>query len=337
MFVEVSMKINVLNSVNNIKFTSHFNKKNVQTFLLPTDTFVRTTTSFSSNKNQKDFSFESFSDWAETSLYLQSIDADHSKAKGKVLGSGFEGVVYEIPGTDRWVLKEYKRSSIIPLKSDKTSLVKIEDIIPDMNVGQSIACLKFPCGPNYSYYYYVRKRQNGITLGVDPKDVDRIHSYNLEGHTASLKLLSDAPQLTYDKLISDLNRIYDAGYEVDCSNLNNFLFDSENNSINFVDINDKHKNPGNQLADVLYSLLDTAFYRTFKDEDPEEKSAKSISLKYSKEIVTKFFAAMKKQNMKFVNSKYLDSLVSTDLLDETLGAKTSEEKINRLIQENLLS
>lgn len=327
------MKINPLNSIYNFKMQTFPKRGNLN---VPySDVFIRTLPSFSSS-GEKDLSFESFNNWAIKSHYLDAIDADHDKAKGLMLGAGFEGEVFEIPGTDDWVIKEHKRSSIIPIKTQKATLVKIDDIIPDMNVGQTIGCLRFPCGPNYSYSYYIRKKQKGITLGVDPKDMDKIHSYNINGHLASLKLLSEAPQSTYNQLIIDLNRIYNEGYEVDCSNLNNFLYDLENDTINFVDVNDKHKHQGNQLADTLYSLLDTELYCIFDENNPEEIAVKLTSVEYAKSIAEKFFAAMKSQNMKFVPGKYLERLISTDLLNSVLGAETTEEKIDSLKSENLL-
>lgn len=330
------MKINFLTNINSIKPNFATTRPIINN--LSSDVFVRSVPSFKSQDNSNDdLSFESFNDWVLKTNYLHKVEENPENAKGLLLGAGFEGAVYEIPDTDNWVIKEHKRSSIIPLKSEKPTIVKIDDIIPNMNVGQTIATLRIPCGKNYSYAYYIRKRQTGHTLGVDPKDINYVHSYNINGHLASLKLLAQAPQSTFDKLIADLSKIYDSGYEVDCSNLNNFLFDDKNNSINFVDINDKHKNQGNQFGDVLYSLLDTEFYSSFDENIAEEKEAKELSLKYCDSIVNKFLAAMKNNNSKFVFSPYFERLLSTDLLSTNLSGVTAEERLSNLKKNGLIT
>ena len=329
------MKINSISNVQLFNYSSRAQKSPKLNYLA-SDVFVRTNPSFSGEKEISELSFEKFSQWAQQSGYLSSVQDNAENAKGQLLGYGFEGAVFEIPNCKNWVLKEYHRSRILPIKRDKAGIRQIEDIIPYMNIGQTIASLEIPSGPNYSCVYYIRKRHEGVEIGVKPGSSDSISNQDVKQYIDSLKLISEAPQAAYDRLIKEINDIYEAGYELDCSNSNNFLYDINEQQINIIDVNDRRKSENNQFGDVLSALLNTDFYSNLL-VTPEYNSLQARIKEYSSKIISKFLNAMKKANLKFNDGYYFNKLLATDLFDTYLKSGSGEERINALKSENLFN
>lgn len=306
---------------------SSSNKRFMNT--LASDVFVRTT-SFKGNDKQvnDDKSFEAFEAWAEKSGFLSDID-DIVEKTGKILGSGFEGEVIEIPNNDNWVIKSFKRSNLSPVSIEHATINKIDDISPELNIGQSIAFIRVPVGKNYSKIYYILKRQTGKSLGVNKIDASRVSEYNNKDHLNTLKTLASAPQSTYNKFIKDVSYITKQGYKLDYVNPNNLMYDKDKQEIHFVDVEDKLNENNNQYAEMLFCLLDSEYADKYMLEAEESKEKEEVK-QFTEEIVNKFFEAMFNNGSKFEDSSIFNILIESEILDRNISGKTSEEKIESL-------
>lgn len=299
---------------------------------LKSDVFTRSV-SFKHSDND-DMSFEEFAKWAEENDFLSKV-SDLVEVSGKVLGSGFEGTTFEIPNTDKWVIKEYKRGNFLPISLTEPQIIKIKDFAPELNVGQTISKVEIPHGKNYSSIYYILKKQKGEAHGVSFDESDKINEFNIKIHLNSLKALNDLPQDSFDKCIENICRIDTLGYEFDCSNPNNFLIDKENKRINFVDINDLNTKNKNPYGDVLFALLGGYFGINFlsSDTDPE---LKNTAREYSYDIINKYFNSMAKYGKKFDDNSYFKSLLDSDILNGVLNCESRDSRLNGLRKINLL-
>lgn len=286
------------------------------------------------NFEPDDLSYEAFKNWADkTDFYSKArriVEVD-----GKVLGSGFEGTTYEIPDTDNWVIKKYKRADFIRKSLDEPKLMKIDDISPKLNIGQNIAFIEIPAGKTYSCRYYILKRQTGDTYGVKKEVCENYSQDNIYNHLNTLEKVSAMPDSTFDKYVQDTAYITSQGYEIDYENPANLMLDNSKQEIHFVDINDKFDGESNQYSKVLFSLLDGFFGLNFNNEVEDlETVEKSNNL--SKEVSEKYFAAMKKFNAKFCNDKVLQELVQSKSFYIESPDETPEEKLTLLKAKGLL-
>ncbi len=321
----------IINKINAIGFPKiQFNNCNKRfNNTLTSDVFVRTT-SFKSNKQEPkdEKSFEAFQSWAKKSEFLNNIEeiVEHT---GRVIGAGFEGEVIEIPNNDNWVIKQFKRTNLVPLALEKPTINKIDDIAPELNIGQSIAYVRVPVGKNYSKMYYILKKQTGKSLGINKASGNEVCKCNNDTHIDSLRKLSNAPQSAYDKFIKDIDYITAQGYMLDYINPNNLMYDDEKQEIHFVDVEDKLSENKNQYGEMLFCLLDSEFsdrYLMSAEEGSEKEEVKQLT----EDIVNKFFEAMFKNGSKFDDSNIFKLLLESEVLDRNIAGKTCEEKIESL-------
>lgn len=283
---------------------SAIERKNI--FKSQGDFFVRTT-SFTGKENLKDDkTYNEFLKWANDTDFLNRLK-DKNNAFGKILGSGFEGTTYEIPQTNNWVLKQYKRGNIILKSTEKPVCFESKDISPNLNIGQSIARIEIPVGNRYTEIYNILKKQSGKSIGVAYSNAENINEKNVKIHTESLRTLSKAPQSTFNKCIKDISEITNIGYEIDCGNPNNFMFDEIKNQINFVDINDKRDK--NQYGEVLYALIGGKFAINFENSE-YDKTTKEEVQKLTEEIIKKYNTAMINNNKKYSNGMFFDEILN---------------------------
>lgn len=326
-----------INSIVNLNFSK--NKQlglKKQNNCLFSDVFIKSTPSFKSNIEPEDQSFRSFCNWASDTGYTDKIAQDISNLKGDIIGEGAEGIIYEIPGTDKWVLKENKTAFYAPKDNDEISIKSTNDIIPSMNIGQKIGVVQIPCDETHAYIFEVKKKQSGVAMGVE-KDNYKIHSDSeIDKHLNSLRFLAEAPQSTFDKLISDIKKVHDKGYLFDCYNPNNFLFDEANQSINFVDIQDFYKRNESQFGNILYALLDTTFYLSLKKENPPELAAIEASKSYVEDILPKFIKSMKDAKVKFGYTDMFIKLLKSDLFDKALCTMSKDARDDELRRRGVL-
>ncbi|MBQ4123757.1 hypothetical protein IJD44_08590 [bacterium] len=300
------------------------------------DISIKSNPSFKSNIELKDLSFDSFNNWAINSGYISKISKNLENLRGIMLGEGAEGFVYEIPETDDWVLKEYKRSTIVPIFNESTAIKPVKDILPSMNIGQTIGQVQIPFANNYSQVFYVRKKQTGFELGVGRNDLGLPKYANIQTHLDTLKILAAAPQSTYDKLVKDVKKVHEKGLAFDCYNPNNFLYNPERQSINFVDIDDGFDGNDSQFGNILYALLDTTFYLSLNEDNLDEKAVIDASKIYAVDIVSKFLNSMQKEKVKFDNTEQFNKLIKSDLLEIALKGKRPYDRDTTLRNMHLL-
>lgn len=286
------------------------------------------------NFEPDDLSFEAFRNWADkTDFYSKAKEI--VEVSGRILGSGFEGTTYEIPDCENWVIKSYKRSDFIRKPLEHPTLTKIDDISPDLNIGQNIGIIEIPAGKSFSYRYYILKRQTGDTYGVKKVVCKNYSQENIASHLNTLKKVSELPAATFEKCVKDAAYITSQGYEIDYENPANLMLDNSKQEIHFVDINDKLNGEGNQYSKVLFSLMDGFFGLNFNEEVEDIETVKK-SNNLSKEVSEKYFNAMKKSNVKFCNDKALQQLIESKSFYIETSDETPEEKITLLKAKGLL-
>lgn len=310
-----------INNINNYPSNSRvLNSNNLK------DTFIRST-SFGSNNDDK--SFETFIEWAEKTNFTDKA-MEIINETGKVLGDGFEGTTFSIPGNEQWVLKEFKRTNLIQQLLRKPEIKKIKDISPDLNIGQMIASVKIPMNDRYAHHFYVLKKQKGESFGVPFSNKDLITDSTVDRHISSLKKAAELPATAYDKLIDDISYINKRGYKIDADNPYNFMLDSKNGSINFVDIADKLDDKSfRQYGDVLFALLDGHFATNFNSSDRPEKE-KELANKLSTQICSKYLSSMIKKRAKFSYNSNFDNITNTVAFEKVVGERTQEKKLEKL-------
>lgn len=329
------MRIGACNNIKNTYLKTNTTPANK--FIMKSDTFVRST-SFGSNNiarnDSDDKSFSEFKEWCKKTNFVQKAE-EIVERTGMILGSGFEGQIFEIPDNDKWVIKRYKRGNIVQIPSSKPKIVKIEDIAPQLNIGQVIARLEIPKGSRLTQIYYILKKQTGKPHSVPFELSDQISENNISTHINSLKLLADCPDSTFEKCLRDVLYVNSQGYEIDCCNPCNFLVDSDKKTINFVDITDKSKSNDNQIGNVLFALLGSSFGINLLNSDISSED-KEEAQELSNRITDKYFKAMKKLNIKFNGGKYFEKLINSRVLDNILNSNTSYRKYLSLIRQDLI-
>lgn len=326
------MIISSLNTVNTF-LNLHSEARSVNRFKLQNDMFIKSTSFTGKQKdNIDDKSFEAFEKWAEETDFLSKV-YDIVHYTGPILGSGFEGETYGIPGNEQWVVKKFKKGDFVQKYTEKPTIIKHDDISPKLNIGQFICRVEIPSGPRFTNLFYILKKQKGHSLGVSYNYSDKIDDDNNKIHIRTLKELSEAPDRTFEKCIKDIKYISSLGFEFDSGNPYNFMFDTDKQEINFVDINDKYTGSGTQYGEVLYALLDSRYGLLFESS---EKTPKKDAEKFKNKLIDKFFKAMKKENVKLTEGMYFTKLLDSTTLDSYLKTSSREEKVKKLKQLKLM-
>lgn len=307
---------------------TNLSNKNIFSNSLKNDVFVRTT-SFGKKDTRDDKSFESFEKWAEETNFIDNA-LKMINETAPILGSGFEGTTYAIPGCDKWVMKEYKRANLLPEGLKRPRITKITDVSPKLNIGQFVASVKIPVGPSYSQQFYVLKRQEGKSFGVPYSDRDTVSDSNVQKHIESLRELAHFPQETYKKLLDDIEYVNKQGCELDCVNPYNFMVDSNKQTINFVDANDARREKGIQYGDVLFALLDGDFAYSFENSNRPQWE-KDEANKYSREICSKFLSSMIKKQARFTPSPKFDKVYNSKVFSQVIGETDAHKKEDLMI------
>ena len=313
-------------SINKINFirNNQYNLKGLQS-KSNIDSFTRTTTfGFSSDK-----SFDAFNKWARETNFVENVQ-DIIDRTGTILGAGFEGTTYSIPGNEQWVIKQFNRSKVIPETLKKPEISRIKDISPDLNIGQFVATVKVPMNDRLAHHLYILKKQTGQSYGVPHTSRNEVNDSTVKLHLDSLNKLARMPMDTYRKLVDDISYVTQRGYKFDAGNPYNFMIDSAEKRVNFVDIADKLDDKSTtQYGDVLYALLDADFAENFKNStrsDIEKRDAKI----YSFLICSKFTAAMQEKKVKFSPSQNFTKVFTSDAFDYLLASTHEINKIKRL-------
>lgn len=288
------------------------------------DVFIRTTSFNGNEKSHDNKSFDEFKKWAQKSDFLEQIETI-AEQTGRILGSGFEGEVIEIPNNENWVIKRFKRTNLAQMPLEKPTINKIDDIAPNINIGQAVAYIRIPVGRNCSKTYYILKKQTGQSLGIDKTCGNEVSEHNNNLHINSLKKLANAPQSAYDKLVKDINYITQQGYMLDYINPNNLMYDNEKQEIHIVDVEDKLYDKTNQYGEMLFCLLDTEYSDRFLISCKEPVKKEEVR-QLTENIVNKYFEAMYKNGAKFTKSNIFNLLLESEVLDRNIAGKTVSEK-----------
>ncbi len=332
---------NILNITNlsTIKHNYFVNNK------YTSDVFIKSPSFGSNIKVNENNSFEEFEKWAEETDFYSKAQKIIDET-GEILGSGFEGITYSIPNNDKWVIKQYKRTHLVPGNYKEPKITQLVDNCPKLNIGQPIAQVILPMGGRYGNSFLVMKRQSGNSYGVEQSKRDYMFESSIEKHLSSLKQLSEFPQESFDKCIKDIEYITKQGYVLDCCNPYNFMIDDEKQSINFVDVSQRtnsskieyeevlHSLLGDsfepdsidnvdeincdetQYGEVLYALLDGPFGINFANKFPDYDEKKKEAIKYSEIITKKFINAMASNNVNFTNGPLFEEIIKSGILDK---------------------
>lgn len=322
------MKIAQINYIQNAFNINKSQKKNSSNII--NDCFVKTT-SFSGKKDE--CSFDEFKKWAEETDFCKNASKIISSS-GNIIGSGFEGTVYSIPDTDKWVIKTYKRSNLVSYQVDKPEIIEVRDVAPNLNIGQMVASVRVPLNARITEQFYVLKKQKGNPLGVHHVLMNNVSAGSTKMHLNSLDALAKLPPSSYDKLIKDIAYVTDCGYQFDGETPNNYLLDEDSKTINFVDIGDPITDKKSQYAEVLYALLGANFNETFLNSHrtPEEKQ---LADKLSTTICAKFISAMSQNDVKFSNTLHFKNLINSKSFTNLLETSDIKEKVKLLAENNL--
>ena len=194
------MKISSINTINIIPIKrKSLNKKMTN---LNIDSFEKTT-SFKGNTESDFFSFEK---WAKESDLINKLDI-YTSPNARVLGRGSEGIVYQIPNNDNWVIKQYRRAYLVPIANTEAKIYEVNDILPELNVGQHIARIEVPNGSQYSTIYHILKRQQGKPHSVEFAYSNIVNSSTIKIYLDSLKRLSELPQESFNNCVRDVQYI----------------------------------------------------------------------------------------------------------------------------------
>ncbi len=232
----------------------------------------------------------------------QSATAD----KNNKIGSGFTHSVYKIPNVEGYVFRVptdnlNKSMDFMTARYKESSEAK--DL--DVNVGQKVGELKFITEDNHSVTVELRQFAKGISLGIPPiqavRNKEEYNSMeNKEYYAKTIAQTASLPLEAYEKLISDFQKVYKAGYHFDHLNSNNLLIDEKNKSINLIDL-DKLKMKPN-YGNLLYALTNIGYFETYTsayDSNPVSDEKKNEVTFNTMQIIDKFTKAMQKQNVKF--------------------------------------
>ena len=317
--------------INSIKYISNNNNLNrTKMTQLSNDMFVRTT-SFGNTNKTDDKSFEKFEQWAKETEFT-TYAPDIIARTGKILGSGFESKTYSIPRNNDWVIRQYNRSGMLNVPAEEPEIKKIEDISPELNVGQFVASVRLPINSRLSQQFYVLKRQSGESYGVSYSSRNDVNDQTTKTHINSLKKLADLPQESFDKLIKDIDYITKRGYKFECTDPGNFMIDSDAQSVNFLNIENKLGSVNsNQYGDVLFALLDGEFAIEFNKSD-RNQSEKDTATRLSQQICSKFMIAMIRNNVQFDFTNQFQDVFNSKAFEAILGTTNYDDKIDKLIE-----
>jgi hypothetical protein len=169
----------------------------------------------------------------------QKLDFTQIKL-GKRINSGREANVFEILGTNDYVLRIKKDLDFSPkLLKGLIPTDKIDDITVASNADESIKVLKRIMGePLYGKDWNIHK---------DP---------NISNYFACLTRLELASDKVFVNYLKDVIELRKKGLDIDDINPNNYLYDVANQKINIIDVSKKTSKKNALTLDDLSPLVD---------------------------------------------------------------------------------
>ena len=286
---------------------------------LYSDVFVKSSNAISFKGQEKTIPENDFIKWAEETNFVETQLTDILRNPDNVIGSGFTHTAYVIPQNDDYVLRiETESLPYFDFANIHNSTIQDrEDKCLDINIGQVVANISFKNDWGQPYAVLdILKKQTGEAIGVQPAETlskggwgterNGIEPYyditRKEQYARTINKVAELPVETYEKLLCTFQRACDLGYIFDHKNSHNILVDSENKSLNLIDMNKGFRKPNKaDFMKLLYSLTNINYYGTFqsdyKTQMSDEQKAKATEDTIT--IISKFLEAMQKQNKKF--------------------------------------
>lgn len=293
-----------------------------------------------------------FIKWANDTGFLkyglkESLSADN------FLGKGFNNSVFKIKGNDDYVLRVRNSCSgdFDTGFSDYTIKDKQDKNLKG-NFGQTVALIS--SSDYHKPQIEVLMKQQGITNCNPPPSAIYHEDGTLradeapyeaterkEHYAKCLEILANMPQGAYDKLVSELTEIGDAGYKFDYYNPNNFLLDEENESINIIDLEKSSQGYKNDLGNALWALSNIEYLRTYissSDKNPVSEDEIKMAIENTISVIDKYTKALQNNGKKYSREGYE---FTTQLLGSTpmafyLRAMSDEDKRAKLNQMGVL-
>lgn len=309
------LNISPLNFVklNNSSFSKQYVKQG-----LSSDVFVKSPNNTAFKGAQSTNSANSFIKWAQDTKFTENQLTEILLNPDNIIGSGFSNTAYKIPGNDSYILRVLTSSAsrINPSNIPNAKLKDTKDKNPEINIGQKVAEIEIPGEYTAdSITVEVLKRQNGESIGVQPPetlcndfgdplpDVISYEDYSRkEKYARTIHKVAQLPVESFEKLISDFTKASEAGYHFDHLNSNNLLVDSEDESINLIDMSIGSGKPVKpNYSNLLYSLTNISYLQTYisKYPNPVSDEDKNTSIEDTINIISKFMEAMQNQGAKF--------------------------------------
>ena len=318
-----------ISSLNFFKVSSNYSKvQNKKVNLtMPNDTFVKRSSNVSFAGNEEVSESQKFIQWAQQTDFIRQHLEEVLYNPENVIGQGNTNTAIRIPYNDDFVLRigtETLKESVHKPNIKDAKLYEV-DYYTDLNVGQKVAEFSIPS--KYAIEgetdwlankVEVLKKQKGEAIGVQAPETlvkgefsfvqrDGLAPYEdysrKEEYARTIHKVAELPVSAYEKLISDFTKACEIGFGFDHLNSHNLLVDSEGEAINLIDMSSPTSSGSMEpsYADLLYSLTNISYFKTFNDEyyNPMSEEQRKQSLTDTITIIEKFVQAMKNQGVKF--------------------------------------
>lgn len=318
-----------INPLNFVRACNNYNvpQNNKVNWILPSDTFVKSSKEVSFKGDEQISKSEKFIQWAQQTDFINQHLEEVLFNPANVIGQGNSNTAILIPNNDDFVLRigtETLKESLHRPNIKDAKLYEV-DYYTDLNVGQKVA--EFSVPSKYAIEgetdwlankIEVLKKQKGEPIGVQAPETLVRGDYNYvqreglapyedysrkDAYARTIHKVSQLPVSAYEKLISDFTKACELGFGFDHLNSHNLLVDSDSKTINLIDMSTPTKSGSMtpNYADLLYSLTNISYFKTFNDEyyNPVSEEQRHQSLTDTVKIIEKFSQAMKNQGVKF--------------------------------------
>ncbi|MBQ3640441.1 hypothetical protein II906_00680 [bacterium] len=142
------------------------------------------------------------------------------------VGEGKYNKTYELPNTDKFLLKISKGINSDNVSEFQTGIKKEEDLFPKLNVGQSIATI--------GECMTLILKQKGCSLSIPYTHRSNLTQEDIDKYMSDITRLSNMPQESYNNFAREIKELLKQGCYLDYFNSNNIMITPD--EINIVDI-----------------------------------------------------------------------------------------------------
>ncbi len=303
---------------------------NLQSFGVQKDTFEHSQ-AMTTDKKPENISYNKFISWAKGSQLLK---------KGMINPTPIEVTKdttrYELIGTNEWVLSQSNSMQYIPGSHSKPVVTKVKEVLPDKNLGQTIARIEYPSDIANSKLYFVEKKQTGREINVPNGKYAPINPETEQKYKDQIKAVASMPQEAFNKLVGDILELNTLGYEFDSDTDNSILISDD--SKEFIIRNPKRKDDNNYdvFTNTFITLLGGNFgirYCRQQDIKDRKHAPKDSELRNNiNRITINYSIAMRDNACCFNNNERLTKLLNTGVLDEVLAPPNAMCRYTELVE-----